>query len=79
LSHGPCYGILDKVQDATRHPQGCEMLRKKVFQLSNLKLHACGHIHEAYGQMIISDVHFVNSSICTGKYEPTNLPIVIDL
>jgi Icc-related predicted phosphoesterase len=38
-----------------------------------------GHIHEGYGVQYGDKTLFVNSSICTAGYEPTNKPIVIDL
>jgi Icc-related predicted phosphoesterase len=38
-----------------------------------------GHIHEGYGVQYGDKTLFVNASICTAGYEPTNKPIVIDL
>ena len=43
------------------------------------RLHVFGHIHEAYGQVERDGVQFVNASICTLAYEPSNAPICIDL
>src|ERR1700678_1588641 len=79
ISHGPPFGILDSVKELDRPLQGCEMLRKRVFQLPNLKLSVHGHLHMGYGQTTISGIHFVNAAICTDNYQPTNLPIVIDI
>ena len=38
-----------------------------------------GHIHGAYGGAYIKDTLFVNASICTEQYIPSNKPIVIEL
>jgi Icc-related predicted phosphoesterase len=38
-----------------------------------------GHIHGAYGAAHIKDTLYVNASICTEQYIPSNKPIVIEL
>lgn len=58
---------------------GCPELLKRVKQLSQLKLHVGGHIHESYGQETHFGVKFVNASIMDEDYKPVNKPIVIDL
>jgi hypothetical protein len=36
-------------------------------------------IHEGYGKMTVGPTRFINASICTVGYEPTNPVIVVDL
>ncbi|RJE18845.1 hypothetical protein PHISCL_08815 [Aspergillus sclerotialis] len=47
LTHGPPYGVLDRV-DWTGENVGCEFLRTAV-ERARPKLHVFGHIHEGYG------------------------------
>jgi Icc-related predicted phosphoesterase len=80
ITHGPPNGILDLVNNF-RQPNrnvGCESLR---FHVERVKpaLNVFGHIHEGYGVKQVNDTLFVNASICTAGYEPTNKPIIIDL
>ncbi len=77
ITHGPPFGILDMTDRG--EPVGCEALRPKVLELEHLKLHVFGHIHESYGVHDNGYTKFVNASICTLRYQATNLPIVIDL
>lgn len=76
-THGPAYSILDRVFDGEQ--VGCSDLLARIKQLENLLVHACGHIHEAYGSERIGSTLHVNSSICTIAYNPSNDPIVVDL
>lgn len=78
ITHGPPFEILDKNLEGEHC--GCQNLRDTIFsRLKNLKLHVFGHIHEGYGQTEVNGIKFVNASICTRAYKPTNPPIVIDL
>jgi Icc-related predicted phosphoesterase len=85
VTHGPPYGILDKV--VKQHPAGhkvdtflgCVDLLEKIEQIPTLKHHFFGHIHEGYGHEEIKDVNYWNVSICDKSYNPTNLPIVVDI
>ena len=83
ITHGPPNGILDEVQrQYWVENTGCEELRKKVEEIvkfGKLKLHVFGHIHCGYGQTEQFGVKFVNASNCDEEYNPTQLPIVIDL
>lgn len=86
ITHGPPYGILDGVErwngkncEFDIEHVGCEALQKRVFDLKQLKLHIFGHIHGGYGTFQMQGPKFVNASICTEQYKPTNVPIVIDL
>ncbi|MEO6588009.1 MAG: metallophosphatase domain-containing protein [Pyrinomonadaceae bacterium] len=82
ITHGPPHGILDEVPRKYRiENTGCEELIKKVEELAknNLKLHVFGHIHCGYGQTEKFGVKFVNASNCDESYEPTQLPIVVNI
>jgi Icc-related predicted phosphoesterase len=78
VTHGPAYGILDEVSDETRLLNvGCQDLFDAILRVKP-KVHIFGHIHEGYGETTQDDVHFVNASINTSRYRPTNPPIIID-
>jgi len=77
VTHGPPYGILDKCPDGSL--VGCEELYKRVFELKQLKLHQFGHIHHAWGTKQIDNITFINASICTENYKPTNKPWIINI
>jgi Icc-related predicted phosphoesterase len=48
ITHGPPHGILDVVARPRRKHAGCEAMRDRIAELPDLRLHAFGHIHEAY-------------------------------
>lgn len=77
VTHGPPKGILDECPDGFK--AGCEDLWNRVNQLANLKIHVFGHIHGGYGTQKMGNLTFVNASICTEGYKPTNKPIIIEL
>ena len=80
ITHGPPNGFGDRVNN-WRQPNmnvGCELLRNKIEEL-NPTLNVFGHIHEGYGVYNNGKTTFVNASICTPDYRPTNKPIVVDL
>lgn len=77
LTHGPCRGILDMT--VRGEEVGSISLRKRVFELPELKLHNAGHIHSSRGHLKLKNIDFVNSSICNEKYQPINLPLVISI
>jgi len=74
ITHGPPFGILDKnLQDES---VGCKELFKRVNKVKP-KLHAFGHIHEAYGKLKKNNITFINASSLNARYQYTNPPIVI--
>lgn len=75
ITHGPPFGILDRVGG---QPAGCPALRSMV-ELVTPKLHVFGHIHEGYGKTFYQSLGtvFVNASIC--GFGETREPIVVDL
>jgi predicted phosphodiesterase len=79
ITHGPPNGVRDFV-DHRRVNQnvGCELLRFHVERVKPL-LHVFGHIHGAYGAALIKETLYVNASICTERYIPSNKPIIVDL
>lgn len=79
ITHGPPYGILDEVLRPPGKHQGCEALRERLGSLRELRLHAFGHIHEAYGTFTEGECRFVNASICDFQYALVNAPVVVDL
>lgn len=78
ITHGPVKGYLDLTMggDVT----GCPYLLERISELKKLKLHVCGHIHEAYGRVIFPDGQvFVNASVLNHNYIMTNRPISLEL
>ena len=76
LTHCPPNTILDTTL-AGKHV-GCAQLLGRI-NIVKPRLHVFGHIHEAYGQTGNGSTIFVNAAICDRTYEPTQVPIVIDL
>jgi hypothetical protein len=75
ISHSPPKGFLDNIGEDNL---GCEKL---MLRLKNVSFgYACfGHIHQGYGSKKVGDCEYINASICDGKYNLVNKPIVIDL
>ena len=79
ITHGPPQECRDFIQQRFGgHNVGCELLAFHVERVKPL-LHVFGHIHGAYGAMYKNDTLFVNASICTERYIPSNKPIIVDL
>ncbi|XP_076119780.1 metallophosphoesterase MPPED2-like isoform X1 [Alosa pseudoharengus] len=78
MTHGPPLGFGDSIHMA-KERVGCVDLLNTVQKRVRPKLHAFGHIHEAYGIMTDGYTTFINSSTCTLMYKPTNPPVVFDL
>lgn len=77
VTHGPPFGMLDYVAGA-KDPQGCEELLKVVERVQP-EIHAFGHLHAGWGMCTNGKTTFINASVCTEGYKPTNRPIVIDM
>lgn len=56
ITHGPVYGVLDA-------EFGCKKLKAKVEQMTNLKAHLFGHIHEAAGLLKLEETIFSNAAL----------------
>ena len=77
VTHGPPYGVLDFAQYG-RERVGCRDLADRIQDLKELDTHVFGHLHEDYGQVCKGDVQYVNASVCSLNYAPTNKPVVVD-
>lgn len=77
VTHGPAAFKLDYTF-YSRLRVGCEDLLNSIEKIKP-KVHICGHIHEGYGIDNNEYTTFINASICTLRYDPTNNPIVFDL
>jgi predicted phosphodiesterase len=77
ITHGPVFGILDRTSTGER--AGCPVLKARIENLPSLRLHVCGHIHEAYGSQKTGKVMYVNASSCDHNYVPSQNPIVVDI
>lgn len=80
ITHGPPHEVRDFVENWRQPNQnvGCELLRFHVERVKPL-LHVFGHIHGAYGAALIKETLYVNASICTERYIPSNKPIIVDI
>ena len=76
ITHGPPYMILDRCNDGAR--VGCQDLLNKVRRVKP-RIHAFGHIHEAYGTQRIDGTIFVNASALDHRYRVTNPCIELEL
>jgi Icc-related predicted phosphoesterase len=76
ITHGPVRGYLDMTLEGDL--TGCPLLLEKIKELKELKLHVCGHIHEAQGRYMFADgTEFVNASVLDRSYVMKNAPIEI--
>jgi len=75
ISHGPPYGIMDKVHDEY---VGCTRLLEAVDKIRP-RLHIFGHIHHAYGRRSRGETEFYNVACCNGHYEPVHPAIVVEI
>lgn len=75
LTHSPMHGVVDLTSRG--EPAGCERLRAAMGRIKP-RLHVCGHIHEAYGQVVEDGVHHVNASTCDLGYRAVQPPIVVE-
>ena len=79
VSHTPPLGILDEsAHDGKLFNIGSRDLMGMVNQ-TKPRIHCFGHAHGGYGQIRKNDTLFINASTCNPKYQPSNLPIIVDL
>lgn len=76
LTHGPPMNLLDLTARGKR--VGCEDLRKQIEDLPDLRIHAFGHIHEAFGQVMKKEVLYLNASVLDLQYQCVFPPTVVD-
>jgi Icc-related predicted phosphoesterase len=77
ITHGPPYLTLDDTRSGLR--VGCPGLSEKIKNLSELKAHVFGHIHEAQGIVEKDGVTYVNASILDLYYEVKNSPVILSI
>lgn len=82
ITHGPAYGILDRVTNGEH--VGDPTITKFIKRCGNLVLHAHGHIHEDRGVIDPNSINplpytAVNAAICDRQYIPNGRPVYIDL
>jgi Icc-related predicted phosphoesterase len=75
ITHGPPSTILDYSIHGGINV-GCNDLFNKVNEIKP-KINVFGHIHEGYGYKETDNTLFINASICTLSYQPTNTPVVV--
>lgn len=79
ITHSPPSRIRDFVNNkGYLESVGCELLLNRLKQITPA-LSVFGHIHNGYGPAVVNDTLYVNASICTESYIPTNKPIIVDL
>lgn len=86
VNHGPIYGYGDLVQNSyspnNDQHVGSITLRNRLehVEFPNLKLIACGHIHEGYGIYTTDkNVTVINGAWVDADYKPGQAPLVIDI
>jgi len=79
ITHGPAYGHGDLAPpwkgEPPRHVGCLELLNR--LRAVRPRLHVFGHIHDGYGITISDEIPgttFVNASVCTEAYLPSNRP-----
>ena len=77
VTHGPPHEILDLVLEGER--VGDPILRNRISQLNQLKLHVFGHLHLQGGTFQEGTPIYANAAICDDDYNPTRKAIVIEL
>lgn len=75
ITHGPPQGILDSTGE---YHAGCEMLSEALERIKP-RIHAFGHIHEAYGMVEANGTRFINGCVLDGDYQLVNEPIAIEV
>jgi hypothetical protein len=85
ITHGQPMGILDEALDMFGtgrmiHVGDAELL-KRINSLSNLKIHAGGHLHRNGGQLFQQEDGkiFINASVCDENYKPVNKPVILEI
>jgi len=77
ITHGPPYLTLDATKSGLR--VGCRSLSEKIKDLTDLKIHVFGHIHEASGIVEKNGVTYINASILDLYYEVRNSPVILSI
>lgn len=78
ISHGPPYGVADRVMSAM-HPHVGAAQADLMIRDINPKHFVCGHIHEGYGHYELEGTHIWNVAIMDAFYYPSNAPVVFEM
>jgi Icc-related predicted phosphoesterase len=76
ITHGPTFGILDRTTGGQN--VGCDDLAFAIKKIQP-KVHICGHIHEAFGEVHRDNVHYINASILDEQYEIKTNGIIFEM
>ncbi len=76
ITHGPVFGMHDTT--VTGYHAGCDDLLIKVNEIKP-RVHICGHIHEAYGQVHRDGTQFINASLLNQRYQMVNSPVLFEI
>ena len=76
VTHGPVAGILDMAPDGRF--VGCENLLETIKNKLNIKMHVCGHIHCAAGNLYKDGVLYVNAATLNERYTVQYRPTLVD-
>lgn len=87
ITHGPPRGVLDLTNNPLIHSGteveavGCDHLKERVNQLSALKLHVFGHVHQCYSAPVLErdGVCFANASFMGWNHSPMNSYLTIEI
>lgn len=79
ISHGPPFGILDKVLPKDECAGGKSLL--ETIKVKKPYFHVFGHIHEGYGEAELNGIetHFINCSLLDEKYKLVNSPVIFEI
>jgi Icc-related predicted phosphoesterase len=72
VTHGPPQNILDRT--AYGEFVGCENLKSRIQEVKP-RIHAFGHIHEGYGELLKGSVRYINASVLNLRYQMSNEPV----
>jgi Icc-related predicted phosphoesterase len=76
ITHGPVFGILDRTTGGQN--VGCDDLAMAIKNVKP-KVHICGHIHEAFGEIERDGVHYINASILDERYSIKTKGIIFEI
>lgn len=78
ITHGPPFGILDKIEQRGDYLGDVDLLNK-INKMKSLRLHVSGHIHGGYGTKLQNGVIFANVSQVNEAYRVVNKPVIFEI
>lgn len=81
ITHGPAYGVLDKVNNTytSERNVGSQSLTVRKENLPNLQVHICGHIHEGHGFKRVDKVRNYNVACLDERYKWQSQPTLLQI